>query len=64
MFVFSQWEAVAGMTVQVSVVDIHLQKHLWVYCPGHARVKGNGQADGLAGKAAITNVCVSEDLRC
>ena len=25
----------------VSMVDIHLEKLLWVYCPGHARVKGN-----------------------
>jgi len=25
----------------VSMVDIHLQKLLWVYCPGHAGVKGN-----------------------
>ena len=23
------------------VVDIHLRKLLWVYCPGHAGVKGN-----------------------
>ena len=25
----------------VSMVDIHLQKLLWVYYPGHARAKGN-----------------------
>ena len=25
----------------VSMVDIHLQKLLWVYCPGHTGVKGN-----------------------
>ena len=25
----------------VSTVDIHLRKLLWVYCPGHAGVKGN-----------------------
>ena len=25
----------------VSVFDIHLRKLLWVYCPGHAGVKGN-----------------------
>ena len=24
----------------VSMFDIHLQKLLWVYCPGHAGVKG------------------------
>ena len=39
----------------VSVVDIHLQKLLWVYCPGHAGVKGNDRADRLAGKATITS---------
>ena len=32
----------------VSMVDIHLQKLLWVYCPGHAGVR-------LVGKATITN---------
>ena len=25
----------------VSIVDIHLRKLLWMYCPGHAGVKGN-----------------------
>ena len=25
----------------VSIADIHLQRLLWIYCPGHARVKGN-----------------------
>ena len=25
----------------VSMVDIHLRKLLWVYCPGHAGVKRN-----------------------
>ena len=39
----------------VSMVDIHLRKLLWVYHPGHAGVKGNDQADRLAGKAPITN---------
>jgi hypothetical protein len=34
--------------------DIHLRKILWVYCPGHAGVKGNDRADRLAGKATIT----------
>ena len=38
-----------------SVVDIHLRKLLWVYCPGHAGVKGNNRADRLAGKAALTS---------
>ena len=39
----------------VSTVDIHLRKLLWVYCPGHAGVKGNDRADSLPGKAAITS---------
>ena len=26
------------------MVDIHLQKILWVYCLGHARVMGNDRA--------------------
>ena len=37
----------------VLMVDICLQKHLWVYCPWHARVKGNDRADRLAGKATL-----------
>ena len=32
----------------VLMVDIHLRKLLWVYCPGHAGVKGNDRADRLA----------------
>ena len=39
----------------VLMVDIHLRKLLWVYCPGHARVKGNDRADRLAGKATLTS---------
>ena len=39
----------------VSVVDIHLRKLLWMYCPGHAGVKGNDRADRLAGKATKTS---------
>ena len=39
----------------VSMVDIHLRKLLWVYCPGHAGVKGNDRANSLAGNATITN---------
>ena len=39
----------------VSRVDIHLRKLLWVYCPGHAGVKGNDRADRLAGKATLTS---------
>ena len=38
-----------------SVVDIHLRKLLWVYCPGHAGVKGSDRADRLAGKATLTS---------
>ena len=38
----------------VSMVDIHLQKLLWVYCP-HAELKGNDRADRLAGKATLTS---------
>ena len=37
------------------MVNIHLWDLLWVYCPGHAREKGNDWADRLAGKATITN---------
>ena len=33
-----------------SMFDIHLQKIIWVYCLGHAGVKGNDRADRLAGK--------------
>ena len=39
----------------VSMVDIHLRNLLWVYCPGHAGVKGNDRADRLADKATITS---------
>ena len=39
----------------VSMVDIHLLKLLWVYCPGHAGVKGNDPADRLMGKATLTS---------
>ena len=37
----------------VSVVNIHLQTLLRVYCPGHAGVKGNDRADRPAGKATF-----------
>ena len=39
----------------VSMDDIHLWKLLWVYCPGHAGLKGNDQADRQAGKTTLTN---------
>ena len=35
--------------------NAHLRKFLWMYCPGHAEVKGNGWAGSLAGKASITH---------
>ena len=38
----------------VSMFGIHLPKTRWVYCPGHAAVKGNDRADRLAGTATIT----------
>ena len=38
----------------VSMVDIHLRKLLWVCCPGPAGVKGNDGADRLGGKASLT----------
>ena len=39
----------------VSMVDIHLRKLLWVYWSGHAGLKGNDRADKLAGKTTITS---------
>ena len=38
----------------VSMIN-HLQKFLWLYCPGHARVKGKDQTDRLADKATLTS---------
>ena len=38
----------------VSMVDIHLRELLWLYCPGHAGVKRNDRAAGLAGRARAT----------
>ena len=32
-----------------------LQRLLWIYCPGHAGVSGNEQADRLASTADITS---------
>ena len=54
------------------------KKLLWVYCPGHAGVKGNNRADRLAGKTTLTSglllgrsedtqtgqINASEKLRC
>ena len=39
----------------VSMVNIHLRKLLWVYCPGHSGVTGNDRAHRLAGKATLTS---------
>jgi len=39
----------------VSMGDIHLQKLLWVYCPGYAGIKGSDRADTLAGIATLTS---------
>ena len=39
----------------VSMVDTHLRKLLWVYCPGYAGVMGNDRADRLVGKATFTS---------
>ena len=39
----------------VLMVDMHFQNLLWVYCPGHARVKENHWADRKAGKATLTS---------
>ena len=35
--------------------SLRLQRLLWIYCPGHARVSGNDRADGLANTADITS---------
>ena len=48
----------------VSMVDIHFQKLLWVYCVEYAGVKGNDRADRLAGKATRSSGSFSEDLKC
>ena len=37
------------------MVNTSLRKLLWVYCPGHAGVKGNDRADRLAVKATLTS---------
>ena len=50
----------------VSKVDIHLRNVLWVYCLGHAGVKGNDRADRLAGKETLASGLLlgrSEELR-
>jgi len=32
----------------VTMLDIHLQRFLWIYCPERARIKGNDTADTLS----------------
>ena len=39
----------------VSMVDIHLRKTVWVYCPAHAGVTGNDQTDRMIVKTNITS---------
>ena len=49
-----------------AMANLDIQKLLWVYCPGHAGVKGNERADRLAGNATTTTgLCLgrSEVLR-
>ena len=40
---------------QAAMHHLGLQRLLWIYCPGHAGVCGNGQADILASTADITS---------
>ena len=41
-----------------------IRKILWVYCPGHAGVKGNGRTDRLAGAKQPSQAgYVSEDVK-
>ena len=47
----------------VSVVDIHLRKLLWVYCPGHAEVTGNDRQVGKTTIASGLHLGRSEVLR-
>ena len=40
--------------INATMVDIHLQKRLWVCCLWHAGVKGNDRAERLAGALCLT----------
>ena len=40
------------------MLDIHLQRFLWIYCPGRARVKGNDTTGILAGKVTTDSVII------
>jgi hypothetical protein len=39
-----------------SITNSHIISLTWIYCPGHAGVRGNEIADRLAGKAAVNDV--------
>ena len=43
--------------------SLPLQRRLWIYCPGHARVSGNERADRLASTADITLILVNSLAR-
>ena len=47
--------AIGSPDWNVSMADIHLRKLLWVYCLGHAEVKGNDRADRMACKAVLSS---------
>ena len=39
----------------LSMVNIYLQRFMWMDCRGHAKIMENGWADRLLGKATLTN---------
>ena len=41
-----EWEA----GISICQCSVNLRSSLWVYCPGHAGVKGNDRAERLAGE--------------
>ena len=55
--------AMGDQARRVTMLDTHLRKLRWMYCPGHAGNKGHGRADRLVGNSTITMACVSEDSR-
>ena len=56
-----EWEAQTGIC---QIVDIYPWTLLWVYCPGHAGVKGNDRSDRRVGKQPSQVACFSENLKC
>ena len=48
----------------VSMVDIHLQKLLWVYCPGQAGLKGTTEQIDWQAKQPSQMACFLEDPKC